>query len=92
VGSRDRPNDRIKKRRLLQVSAGAAILVLLFGSMLSSRALAAVAGALVIGLLVHAWFGLQHPQRNAFVLRVLMTGFIAGCTAAVVVLLVRRGH
>jgi hypothetical protein len=78
----DRAGDQSRKRRLLQVSADTAIVVLLFSTMFSSRALGAVAGALFVALLLYAWFSLQQPERNAFVLRALTAGLIAGGIAA----------
>ena len=78
----DRANDPTRKRRLLQVSADTAAVVLLFSVMFSSWALAAVAGVLFVGLLVYAWFNLHQPDRNAFVLRALAAGLIAGGIAA----------
>ena len=75
-------SDRATERRLLQVSADVAMLVLLFGAMFSSWALATVAGALFVGLLLYAWFGLPRSERNAFVLRALGAGVVAGGIAA----------
>ena len=75
-------NDQTSKRRLLQVSADAAILVLLFSTMFRSWALAVVAGALFVGLILYAWFSLHQPERNVFVLRALVTGIAAAGIAA----------
>jgi hypothetical protein len=78
---------RESHRRLLRTAADMAIIVLLFSTMFSSWALGVVAGSVLVGLLVYAWFGLREPERHKFVARAIVAALAAGAIGAGVALL-----
>jgi hypothetical protein len=79
-------NKLAKERRVMHWMADAAVLIVLFGSMLSAWALVAVAGLMLVGLLIYAMVS-QDPDRHRFAVRALIAAVIGGGVAGGVALL-----
>lgn len=84
IGNAERPD---RKWLYLRVGADLLVLVILFGAMVSARAMAVASGVALLALVLYAWFGLRGPARH----RIILLGIAAAIVGAVVAAVVAWG-
>jgi hypothetical protein len=76
-----------QQRRLMHIATDLAVVVLLFGTLMSSWVTVIVSGTVLIGLLLYVWFVVRDPDRHKFAFLAIGAALAAAAVAAGVALL-----
>jgi hypothetical protein len=80
-------NRTARQRCLTRFAADAAVVVLLFGTLMSSWLTVLVSAIALVGVLLYAWFVLRDPDRHKFAVLAAGAALAAGAIAASLALL-----
>lgn len=80
--------DRIARQRsLARLAADAAVVALLFATLMSAWWAALASAIVLVGVLLYAWFVLRDPDRHKFAVLAAGAALAAGAIAAALALL-----